>query len=101
MAFSFYIGSELNMSLLAVPINYLPSDEHIFNGKIANDLIPVNFYDISVIDINCKKLPLKMHKQEQVIFKLFVNFENKKYVKFKKEPIIFINIFNNEKQEKD
>ena len=42
-----------------------------------------------------------MHKQEQVIFKLFVNFENKKYVKFKKEPIIFINIFNNEKQEKD
>ena len=36
----------------------------------------------------------RINKGDRIIFKLFINFKDKKYIKFKKEPIIFINIFN-------
>lgn len=95
ITFVFHLGSESTPSLLTVPIGLLPRDERTFHGQGSEWLnSPQSFYDMGVIDINCKEIPLKVYIQELSIFKLFIHFKDKKYIKFKKEPIIFINIFN-------
>lgn len=83
-------GSESSPSLLTIPISFLPSDIRIFRGKNSELLNPSQ----SIYDLSMNKMPLKIHEQEQIIFKLFINFKDKKYIKFKKEPIVFINIFS-------
>lgn len=95
VVFAFYLGSESSPSLLTIPISFLLNNERIFGGKNNKFLNSLqSYYDLSVIDINGNKILLRVHEQERTIFKLFINFKNKKYIKFKKEPIIFINIFN-------
>lgn len=49
----------------------------------------INYYDLGI-----NKQPLVINKQEKCLFELGFNLENKKYIKFKNDPVVFIHIFN-------
>lgn len=81
--FCFLLGEY--QSLLTIVLDSLPDHSYIsWKNNIQS------YYDIS----SYEKIPLRINKGDRNIFRLFINFKDKKYIKFKKEPIIFINIFN-------
>ena len=89
--FCFLLGEY--QSLLTISLDNLP-DGYGSNIFYKQDNIcigsPPSYYDIS----SYERIPQRINKGDRIIFKLFINFKDKKYIKFKKEPIIFINIFN-------
>jgi len=99
-AFIFYPGTRPTALELKLPLGVIPSDDRIFRGEDSKWLNePQSFYDISVISEK-GRIPLAIYKQESCNFELLIQFEDKKYIKFKKEPIILINIFNKQKESK-
>lgn len=84
--FCFLVGEY--QSLLTVGLDYLPNKKKC--NKFTSNRQP--YYDIS----NIGRMPLKMNKINRIILTLRIAFKNKQYIKFKKEPIIFINIFSSE-----
>lgn len=91
VVFCFLLGEY--QSLLTTSLGNLPDGygSNIFykqNNKCIS--APPSYYDIS----SYERIPQRINKGDRIIFKLYISFKNKKYIKFKKEPIIFINIFN-------
>ena len=89
--FCFLLGEY--QSLLTTILGNLPNYYNLFfkqDNELMNGI--QSYYDIS----NSERIPLRINKEDRNVFKLYISFKNKKYIKFKKELIILINIFNNE-----
>lgn len=84
--FSFSFSPEL--TFLSLPISLLPKHDGWLTGGINS------YYDITTTAGTCHGgVPLCLEK-ETVIFTLTASIMDRKYIRFKKEPTILINIFS-------
>lgn len=97
--FSFCVDVSRNepenmLPFVSIPIGCIPECEKVFGVAIINSI-----YDITTVGVDGNKHPLRLEKTK-VLISLKFDIKDRKYMRFKKEPVILVNIFTEQTEGK-